>query len=491
MSSSDGGHLQALLRQMDQKTLRAEFEKYADDKEGAEMRMTRAGLTVALAALHFRRDAGEVDELMRKIDINSDGLIDFAEFCVIVQSDSQLEMLVRSFGLERIIAAKLKKGDSDKPLAGFSEMTDKEVEDAVASAVPLIVAVLKSNVKKAKDAQRATAQVTSTSGAKFSNPLKGGDIDFYYKGVTSVVGEPYADIEKGVEEEHTKLNGCDKLFTTGNYGVTTSPKVEFNRVKEARQGAVSGTWRANLPGGAAQKDERELRPLEDYGDFRRDGTLADPQPHEDDSPVQRLVKEAKLTRVEVRVLVLYTGPMFVLYNSILRGFGACGAVHKDVEFGSDRFWEAINAETVEDRMKEAGHKFASTLHVLASAVKKLQKVSTGGQGTRLYRGLGGLDIRDFLKSLGFAEKGFMSATENMDVALEYSGAKQGLVGTVLAMDLSAADKGAALELFSQYPSEKETVFNACSYMVCLSSTCVFRLRHSCRCVCIYQESGRT
>ena len=124
------------------------------------MRMTRAGL-MALAALHFRRDAGEVDELMRKIDINSDGLIDFAEFCVIVQSDSQLEMLVRSFGLERIIAAKLKKGDSDKPLAGFSEMTDKEVEDAVAFAVPLIVAVLKSKVKKAKDAQRATAQVTS------------------------------------------------------------------------------------------------------------------------------------------------------------------------------------------------------------------------------------------------------------------------------------------------------------------------------------------
>ena len=56
-------------------------------------------------------------------------------------------------------------------------------------------------------------------------------------------------------------------------------------------------------------------------------------------------------------------------------------------------------------------------------------------------------------------------TKNMDVALEYSGAKQGKVGTVLAMDLSAADKGAALELFSQYPSEKETIFNACSYLV--------------------------
>jgi len=131
------------------------------------------------------------------------------------------------------------------------------------------------------------------------------------------------------------------------------------------------------------------------------------------------------------------------------------------EFGSPEFWEAFKAETVDSRMKEAQHRFASTLHVLASAIKKLQMVSEEGQGTRVYRGLSGLDVRQFLVSLGFAEKGFMSATKSLEVALEYSGAKQGRAGTVLAMDLSAADKGAGLELFSQYPTEAEIVLNAC------------------------------
>merc|ERR1719238_1924807 len=58
----------------------------------------------------------------------------------------------------------------------------------------------------------------------------------------------------------------------------------------------------------------------------------------------------------------------------------------------------------------------------------------------------------------------MSTTESLEVALEYSGAKQGGVGTVLAMDLSEADKGASLQLFSQYPGESEMLFNACSYV---------------------------
>ena len=385
-------------------------------------------------------------------------------------------------------------------------------------------------------------QATSGAGVKFANPLKGGKIECYYKGVTSITGPPSGDLEKSVEDEHRKLATCDEEFSTGNYGVTTCPKTEYDLVVRGQAGEVTGTRRCRKEG-QVQKDERELRPLEHYGTFRADdGGLAvalgdtvlvgedlkadkeeeveegsseesdeeegdgegwvkkgakgsvveineetgeiavefqegkrwvkkadvnklHPQPREQDTPVQRLVKQARLTRVEVLVLILYTGPMFVIYNGILRGFGTCGAVPEGVEFGSTEFREALNARTVEDRMAKAGHKFASTLHVLASAVKKLQTVSEAGQGTRVYRGLGGLDVREFLASVGFAEKSFMSTTESLEVALEYSGAKQGGVGTVLAMDLSEADKGASLQLFSQYPGESEMLFNACSYVV--------------------------
>ena len=85
----------------------------------------------------------------------------FAEFCVLVQSDSQMEMLVRDFKLERIVASNLKKGSADGPLAAFAEMTEKAVEEAVTASVPLMVACLQSQVKKAKQALSAMHKVAS------------------------------------------------------------------------------------------------------------------------------------------------------------------------------------------------------------------------------------------------------------------------------------------------------------------------------------------
>ncbi len=88
----------------------------------------------------------------------------------------------------------------------------------------------------------------------------------------------------------------------------------------------------------------------------------------------------------------------MLYNGMLRGFGNCGEVpaSEDVEYGSEKFWKLLGASTVADRMKKAGHKFSSTMHALASGIKKLQGISEDGQGTLLYRGLGKLLTQRFI-----------------------------------------------------------------------------------------------
>ncbi len=98
---------------------------------------------------------------------------------------------------------------------------------------------------------------------------------------------------------------------------------------------------------------------------------------------------------------LATGPCFMLYNGMLRGFGNCGEVPalKDVEYGSEEFWQLLGANTVADRMKNAGHKFSSTMHALASGITKIQGIAEDGQGTRLYRGLGKLMTQRFSQSL--------------------------------------------------------------------------------------------
>ena len=72
-----------------------------------------------------------------------------------------------------------------------------------------------------------------------------------------------------------------------------------------------------------------------------------------------------------------------------------------------------------------------------------------------------------MKGNGFTEKAFASIIKSFEVAFEYSGAKKGNVGTVLAMEMSEVDQGAVLTKFSQYPGEEETLWNACSYMEAL------------------------
>ena len=156
--------------------------------------------------------------------------------------------------------------------------------------------------------------------------------------------------------------------------------------------------------------------------------------------------------------------MFVLYNALLRGFGFCGAVEAGIEFGSDDFFSQWKAKDINAWFKRSGHRFTNTIHALASAIKKLQAIADDAPATRLYRGLGGLSVREFLESLGFADKAFLSTTKDRDVALEYSGVKQGGVGTVLCIETSATTNGAVIVFFSQYPGEKETVLNACCYI---------------------------
>jgi hypothetical protein len=189
-----------------------------------------------------------------------------------------------------------------------------------------------------------------------------------------------------------------------------------------------------------------------------------PRPSARDTPIQRVVKEGRLRRCDVFALILYTGPMYVLLNAILRGFGFCGAVAAGIEFASDEFWVQWKADDIDAWLRRSGHKFSNTIHALASAIKKLQGLAVQEPSTRLYRGLDGLDLGAFAASIGFTDKAFMSTTKRKGIALEYSGVNKGLVGSVLCIETSTTNNGAVIVKFSQYPGEEETVWNACSFL---------------------------
>jgi hypothetical protein len=88
----------------------------------------------------------------------------------------------------------------------------------------------------------------------------------------------------------------------------------------------------------------------------------------------------------------------------------------------------------------------------------------------LYRGIGGLRLPPhFYKSKeyhkGFVEWGFMSTTSNKAVAMQYTGVDRGQEHpTILRIRPASVDHGADISEFSQYPGEREYLWNPCSLL---------------------------
>ncbi len=163
-----------------------------------------------------------------------------------------------------------------------------------------------------------------------------------------------------------------------------------------------------------------------------------------------LAKKAKLTRAEMIAVVLYTGPMFVVYNGILRRY----------------------PKELYEVFEKSDNRFSTTIFVLVSAVQKLSRCMNMPAGMILYRGLGGtlelpdsFTIADHNGCKGYCEFGFMSTTADRSVAVQYSGVKDKKPqACIMEIRPNAIDRGADISDFSQYPGEKEFLFVPMSYV---------------------------
>ena len=154
-----------------------------------------------------------------------------------------------------------------------------------------------------------------------------------------------------------------------------------------------------------------------------------------------------------------TGPLFVKYNSIMRGLG-CKVPFLQEQMvklccsseAADAFEKrAITFETA----CEGANKYVTTLHAINSAVVKLSKLT---KVTKVYRGMSGMTLPEqFMKAnevgvRGGIETSFMSTSVDRDVALTYA---SGDVGLVLEIEQGMVSRGADISFISQYPHEKE------------------------------------
>ena len=167
-----------------------------------------------------------------------------------------------------------------------------------------------------------------------------GSISDFHRGLEQRLGHASSDLWSGMEEEHLRMSNSDTPFTSPNYQITTTSKQEWEVL-------VTG----KLPFGYPLVKGRVLRKLSDA--LKLKCTRAGPDGlHE-------------LSQAEVASVILYTGPMYLLYNSALR------------QSPGDTVYRALDGNT-----------YTNTILALTSAVLKLQRKAALPDNLVVYRGLG-------------------------------------------------------------------------------------------------------
>jgi hypothetical protein len=197
------------------------------------------------------------------------------------EADQEIEMFLRSLKLEQAIVSQLPAGTT---LTDFVHMTPAQIATVLHKAAPAMQQKVAFAQQKAQLVQEANG--ANGKQGKFLAQLKGGVLEDFLHGVTGIVNEPHADLEKGMMEEHTERPDSHVMFSTGNSGLTTYPALEYElvasggsmlarkRVDGSEECVVVTGTRGCCKDGQVCEDLRVLRTLDYFGNFGQDGRLA-------------------------------------------------------------------------------------------------------------------------------------------------------------------------------------------------------------------------
>jgi WD40 repeat protein len=402
--------------------LRDLFMRHKDTSGGISFQNLGQGMRDADAPIIPSSDQ-ELAGIVKQFDANLNGFLEFGEFQQAVNEPDELQVWFNEKQLP--LAA-----DALRPLIGrcsdqlkeLSRLSPADIDHAAVAICSIIPGMLKELHQELQSAFAIQSEIEADMKAfpsKFGSvfTMSFGTVSDFHKGLTGRVGMPNIDFKNAMRQEHCEKTGCDVECTSGNYKIIYCPKREWSYVVDRM-------------------------PCPDMGHNRR---LA---------PISELLRlklsqDAKLREEEIIAIVLYTGPMFEVYNCILR------------QYPKERF----------DMFKDGDNLFSTTIFVLVSAIQKIARFTRIPPGTLLYRGSGGTDLPaiffdvDNYGCSGYAEWGFLSTTADRNVALGYSGVRaKRAKATLMVIEASSIDRGADIAEFSQYPGEQEFLYLPCSFI---------------------------
>ena len=212
--------------------------------------------------------------------------------------------------------------------------------------------------------------------------------ELFAAGIDGIVGPLDVQYIRAMFNEHCLNAEASKQFTAWNAGheIKTTPEREWLFVV-GRDGLDKSSWTFDVE--RAEPVVEEGMMVEGRNAEKLAALLRSPE-----------VERSDVTDAEIVALRLYTGPMYVKYNAVLRGMAVATA---------------------------GGTIYSSTVHLICSGLHKLSRVSELPKEMKLYRGNGGMALpSSFLEPdasgcAGGTEPAIMSATPDRSVALGYSG----------------------------------------------------------------------
>lgn len=245
---------------------------------------------------------------------------------------------------------------------------------------------------------------TATAGAgRFVQDPRGmmdyGGLETYYGGLESLLGAPDPRPAHALSAEHTARADSLMTFTSPNYNLVTTSAIEYAFVATPEQTPNHG-WPIEgvaMPAGATPRVPLPTAELA----IRLAPANAQLE----------LLREAPLLKEESYAARLYTGPMYVKYNAVLRGVQHTNAAGQ----------RAPPQQALAELTR--GNLYTTTLFLVNSAVVKLGKLTFV---TTVYRGVSGRTLpvqfweRNASGVRGGIEPAFMSTSLEKDVAAHYA-----------------------------------------------------------------------
>jgi hypothetical protein len=272
----------------------------------------------------------------------------------------------------------------------------------------------------------ATASELATQWAsEGAGDLLFGGLPSFFSGLEPRIGSPDPKVLKDMMADHCSKPDSQVEFTTGNYSVVTTSEVEWKFVYEPDTPLKWPLEERLMNDEKTKHHMRKLLPVEVL-QKRMDAQ----------NKLLEALGADQLQLFEVVGGRLYTGPLFVKYNGVLRGLDSpipflknamiqlcCSKDVSERFLGESKLWQPAAGTLPYEKAKKEINLYTTTIHVINSCIVKMGKLT---KAKPVYRGLS-LRIlpEQFWKPneqgvMGGVEFAFMSTTPDRSVAEQYS-----------------------------------------------------------------------